>query len=227
MPTNRRSRRPKPRNGRVNSRQASIPVLKDIRDIVQNQSIRAAPMVHDVQKMTLSRNRVCSFAITYPVLSITTNTVNPQAGGIAPTFDSLPGYSSLASCFDQYRIMQCVVFFEPRNPVAALAAGGTISTAIDYDDIAAPAANDLQQYDTNLDVPIGTYFERVLNPHIAYAAYATGAFTSYANQRAGWLDVASPSVPHYGLKYFVTSTTASIPVYDVKCTVLVQFRSQR
>jgi len=213
-------------NGRRNTN-SSTPVLRDIRNVMQLQAIHAAPMVRDVQKMTLSRNRVCSFAVTYPAFSITSNTVVAQAGSLTPTFDALPGYASLAACFDQYRIMQVVAFFEPRNPSAALAVGGTISTALDYDDGSAPAANDLQQYDTDLDVPIGTYFERVFNPRIAYAAYGSGAFTSYANQRAGWIDVASPSVPHYGLKFFMTSGTSSIPVYDVKATVLIQFRSQR
>jgi hypothetical protein len=204
-----------------------LQILKDVRDTLRDQALRMTPMVRDVQMMHLSRSRVCSFVLfsDYQLIAVSASS-NTAFGGYI-TLANFAGYADYTTCFDQYRILQVVYTFEPLGSFAALALGYTIGVSFDYDDATAPSAvSDLEQFDTFMSVPLGQYFQRILNPRIAYAAYS-GAFSSYANQRAGWIDCASSAVQHFGIKWFVPATGTSLNAYAVKAQAFVQFRSQR
>jgi len=228
MPNNRRNSRNRgpPRR---RTQPPSLQVLRDIRGVMEDQALHQSPMVPDVQMMKIARNRVCSFVGAYDATTISVSSTAPSGGAFATALANVTGYGDLAAVFDQYRIMQLVFTFEVvGSPAAVQAAGANFYTALDYDDQTAPTSQAvLQQYDTCMNVPVGTYFKRVFNPRIAYAAYGSGAFTSYANQKAGWIDVASPGVAHYGVKYWINQGSSSLVAYNVAVQVFLQFRSQR
>jgi len=62
-------------------------------------------------------------------------------------------------------------------------------------------------------------------PHVAVASYS-GTFTSFTNEVAPWIDIASPSVQHYGLKTACTPTTAVVQ-YTARARLSVSFRNVR
>jgi len=58
---------------------------------------------------------------------------------------------------------------------------------------------------------------------MAVAAFS-GAFTSYSNVPAGWIDSASPGVQHYGLKLYFESTPFGVISYEYSVRAKVSFR---
>jgi hypothetical protein len=208
-------------------------VMKDVRNILRDQAIHQAPLVHDVQLMRLARSRTCSFTLEADYTTLSSPTTNLNTGAISGILGNFPGYTELTAVFDQYRIMQMRLTFIPILSTSAVNSQGVlVYTAFDYDDVTAPdtvtGTQALMQYDTCLIVPAGVYFERIFNPRIAYAAYAAGVFTSYANQKANWLDAASSGVQHFGLKFAVTANASgsALNICYVKAQIFVQFRSQ-
>jgi len=168
------------------------------------------------------RNQIVNVTLGWDVTTLTSSNTTSTGTGFYCALSALAGYTDWAACFDAYKILQIRMYFQPTGTAIASA---PIQSAIDYDDYSAPTAGVLEQYDSFQTVPFGQYFERTFNPRIAVAAYS-GAFTSFANQRAGWLDIASPNVQHYGLKIYipVVNTVSSMVVTaQVHC----QFRYQR
>jgi hypothetical protein len=210
---------------------ATLPVLRDMRNLLRDQAVHQTSFVRDVQLMKLARNRVCSFVLEADYATIVSAPASTTYGAFAAILGNFVGYTELTSVFDQYRIMQMRMTFIPVVPMGnANAYGVLLYTAFDYDDVSPPiAVTDLEQYDTCLVIQAGTFFERICNPRVAYAAYGGGTFTSYANQRAGWIDAASSSVQHYGIKYAITANGSglSVNLYTLKMQIFVQFRSQR
>lgn len=147
-------------------------------------------------------------------LLVTTSTTVPvfaSFGFSASSFDQLTSFQNL---FDQYKIVDIEFWLQPENSTAP--AIGEFATVLDYDDTA-----NLSTYAQATDYPscvessilVGQY--RHFRPHIAVAAYS-GAFTSFANQIAPWIDMASPSVVHYGVKLAAQATpTAAVKIHGV------------
>jgi len=67
---------------------------------------------------------------------------------------------------------------------------------------------------------------RVFRPRIAMAAYSGSVFTSFANMTNVWLDTASNSVQHYGLKVAWTQTSVGVAV-DLLVRAEILFRGKR
>jgi len=229
MPRN-NSKRSNSRRGKRTSRTGNI-VLKDIRNTLRDQATHQIPLIPDVQLMKLSRTRVCSFVLEADYSTLSSASVATTYGAFAAVLGNFTGFTELVSAFDMYRIMQFRATFIPIVPSTSTNTNGVLLyTALDYDDItSATSVTDLEQYDTCQIVQAGAFFERICNPRIAYAAYGGGTFTSYANQRAGWIDAASTGVQHYGIKYALTgnSSGGAVNMYYMKMQIFVQFRSQR
>jgi len=145
------------------------------------------------------------------------------------TVNFLDQITSLTGVFDQYKIEMVEVWLTPRCSVVidnATANMGTFHTVIDYDD------NNLlttigQALDyTNVVVSSGSagHYRRFV-PHIAVAAYS-GTFTSFANETAPWIDAASPSVAHYGMKTAWTVTDI-VYSYDLQVRLHSAWRNIR
>ncbi len=130
---------------------------------------------------------------------------------------------ALAAVFDQYRIEQVETWLEPQAPNGT-AAVPTLYTAVDLDDANTPSSV------SNIQDHLGAIVSGGLaghyhkwRPHTATAVYS-GAFTSFANTPAQWIDCASPGVQHYGYKAGVVSTGGSY-AYTLTVRAVVSFRA--
>jgi hypothetical protein len=133
------------------------------------------------------------------------------------------GATSLTSVFDQYRFDQIECWLEVSNP-NAVAQYPQVSSAVDLDDATTPTAIG-QVFDhigAVTGVGVGGHYHR-FRPHMALATYS-GAFTSYANIPAGWVDCASPNVQHYGFKAAAVSQGAAIN-FQLTFRAVISFRA--
>lgn len=146
------------------------------------------------------------------------------------TTGDIQQYSSFASVFDQYKFVKCEIWLTPFGPgtttTYANTTGARFYTVTDYDDSNnLTSSGQAMQYEnvtmTNLNE--GVY--RSVEPHIAVAAYG-GAFTQFKNEKSGWIDVASSSVQHYGVKCILDPTVANNDViYYAMARITVHFRN--
>jgi hypothetical protein len=160
--------------------------------------------------------------------SITSSTTLTTFSGSVFTFHQQDQYASLGTVFDQYRIAMVEWTALPRVNVNDQAAvnTGQFGSVVDYDDATALTMfNQVYDY-TNAVVTEGyRQHQHVFVPHIAVAAFS-GAFTSYENVEAPWIDCGSPDVQHYGVKTAWMPTTSPL-TYDIRCRVWFQFRNVR
>jgi len=133
--------------------------------------------------------------------------------------------NSYLSVFDQYRIDYFEAWLEPRQSQSITTANtGTIVSAVDVDDSSVPLTyNQVEDHQSAIasSTYAGHYHAWV--PHIALASYS-GAFTSYANVPAIWLDSGSPAVQHYGLKV-ATSATGAVETFSLVVRARVSFKN--
>lgn len=154
----------------------------------------------------------------------TSNTV-PTFGSLSFTLSQLDQVSTFTALFDQYRINLIELWIKP-----ALGANNVFTdytSVIDFDD-----DSNLGSYSAALDYTnaVTTYLSeghyRVFQPHIAVAAYS-GAFTSFANEPAPWIDAASTGVKHYGLKLAAKVAIVNASPINVTARLHISFRNVR
>jgi hypothetical protein len=131
----------------------------------------------------------------------------------APTFYfALNNFSINSGFWDQYKIEAIRFSITPANNAIGLTTNSTttvtpIYCVIDYDDASALASQSAAQaYANCVTLNPGESLERVFQPRLALAAY-TGSFTGYANSPPMWLDAASNTVQHYGIKLWIPGVT--------------------
>lgn len=141
-----------------------------------------------------------------------TATVPAFFGGVtltvlSPTFSLLDDAANLSTLFDQYRISRIHWTFRPMYTSENFVAPDIVPliyTVCDFDDGAAPTTlAQLREYQ-GCQTHLTDSFTMSCVPHVANAVYS-GAFTSYGNMTAPWIDIASQGVYHYGLKVAVTA----------------------
>jgi len=143
-------------------------------------------------------------------------------------------YTTFQGLFDQYRIDEVQMVIRPVGQaqyVVGIASEKVplLYTVIDYDDNTAPSGtSQLKEY-SNCSVSL---YETVcirFRPHAALATYS-GAFTSFANIASPWLDIAYPSVQHYGVKMAceagLTGQT-SLQYWEITIKQKVSFKNVR
>jgi hypothetical protein len=175
----------------------------------------------------LPDNQIYTTNAEYETLSaFSSSTTVPVFYGTYFTVGSLDQFSSLSAVFDQYRVDEVEWWCVPNNHVTSQNGGGFLTSVVDYDDANAlstvPQALDYQNALTN-EASAGHY--RRFKPHAAVAMYS-GTFASYGNIESPWIDCASPSVQHYGIKIAVTAMS-SISGYNTITRLLVSFRNVR
>lgn len=215
----------RPRKG-AGSETASL--LKQLIELTNRQTIRDAPVVPDVKPRSQRRHRIYPFTRAID-LGIQTPSVTVETfTSYTFTLSALPDSTEFTALFDQYRIMQVRIEFTPLfTDTSATVAYPPIYTAIDYDDANSVTGAQINEYDSVMFTPTGTYFERIFVPRIALAAYS-GAFTSFGQPKAGfWIDCASPSVVHYGLKTVLPVAGAANQVWSVRAHLMLEFRESR
>jgi len=172
-------------------------------------------------------NSVHKFIQTTDLTTVfTSSTTNPVGYARSFTFADLAQYTSFSTIFDQYKITDIEVWLSPGFTNSSSFTPGTsgyLYTVTDYDDDTTPSSvTNLQQYTNCIMTPgfMGHY--RRWKPHVAEALYS-GAFSSYGNISAPWIDIASNSVKHYGFKAMVAPAASSATVVSYQLTMRLHF----
>lgn len=133
------------------------------------------------------------------------------------TLAGIPNNTEFTNLFDSYQIRKVVVKMYPLNNSASTveagapngnpAVSGFAHLIHDYDDATMPTAteagvNELRQFPNyKIRRLVGNGFKMVIKPRFATAAYRSGVTWGYSQgKRDAWLDIATPDVPHYGIK---------------------------
>lgn len=153
----------------------------------------------------------------------TTPTISVYASR-AFTVSDFSGASNLLSVFDQYKIdqIECWVEMVTPNVTSGMA---FVSTVVDIDDANVPtsAGQVVDKIGAISGTTNGGRYHK-WKPHVAEALYS-GTFTSYGNMPSQWIDSASPSVQHYGIKAVAISNAASAHVYSLVFRAVISFRA--
>lgn len=153
----------------------------------------------------------------------TTSTTVPTFSSSYFVLSSFPSAANYTNLFDQYRFELVEVWVEPRTPQGTTTFS-TFTTAVDLDDANTPTSvGDVAAKQGAIigDGGAGRYHR--WQPHMAVATFS-GAFTSYANEPASWIDSASPNVQHFGFKAAFSSTPSAIS-YNLDVRATVTFRA--
>ncbi len=225
MPQNRRSRPRRRNNNRKNNVVATK--LDTLVDLQKTQVHGSVPLVRDVPRIRMKRNKVYTFVRSYPNFVLSAPASAPDyLNAMNFTLSALPSSTEFTALFDQYRIVQVTVRF---LPLAGVGSGSSpLITAIDYDDSSTPVAvTDLLQYDSHVMTQPGVTLERTFTPRVSTAVYS-GTFTSFASApNSLWIDVASPNTQYYGLKLAVAAASGSTANWNVLSEYVMQFRNVR
>lgn len=152
---------------------------------------------------------------------LSTSTVATTYASTAFTLSLFP-VSAYTSLFDQYRIDELELWIEPRAAQGATVFD-TMYTCVDLDDANVPTSvSDVSLKQGALIGMGGSGRYHRWQPHMAVAVYS-GAFTSYGNEPAGWIDCASPAVQHFGFKAAFAATPVSV-LYSYEVRAKVTFR---
>jgi hypothetical protein len=136
--------------------------------------------------------------------------------------------TTFTSLFDQYRFLSMSVAVLPRQSITTTASGQpSYFTVVDYDDATTPTSRAFMvDYDNCTQCEVYESVSRTFSPHVALSAYS-GAFTSFANRAYQWIDVASPTVQHYGFKFWIDVCSAPVPVWDISISYVIEFQNTR
>jgi hypothetical protein len=150
-----------------------------------------------------------------------------QAQGFSMT--NVPDVSNFSSLFDQYRIALIEAWILPwdSNTAAVGEIPGLLASVVDYDDATSTSYAQLMEYQNVLIGHTTQAHYRKFVPHVAVAAYGSGVFTSFANEVAPWIDMASTGVTHYGLKVACNVGTGTQRSFDLVCRFTIDLRNVR
>jgi len=134
--------------------------------------------------------------------------------------------TQLAAVFDQYRISGIEVWLAPSYSSATTNASGLFTSVVDYDDATAltTVASALDYENALTSEGISGHYHKFV-PHVAVASYS-GTFVSFNNVTAPWIDAASSTVQHYGIKTAWPATVA-VYAYDLVAKLHMEFRNVR
>lgn len=155
---------------------------------------------------------------------ITSSATVPTFGAANFTLANLANSAIYTTCFDQYKFLEIEVWIEPSQGASSVPTNvGILATSVDLDDSNTPSSFPVVESAQNALVTssmAGHYHK--FQPHMAVAVYS-GAFTSFANAPADWIDCASSSVQHYGIKGAISNTT-SVSTWIYSARVKIAFR---
>jgi len=154
----------------------------------------------------------------------TSTTLNTGAGRAFTSAD-ITQFSNFVTIFDQYKFDTIELWIMPNSAtVGANEGSGLLVSAVDYDNATGVTPTVLMEH-TNAAISLhncGHY--HIFKPHVAVAAYS-GAFTSYKNDLADWIDCVSTGVQHFGIVVASAPTPIGIQTIDVLCRINVTFRN--
>jgi hypothetical protein len=174
---------------------------------------------------------VTSIKKTYGIGAVLSSSSAEVLNAYNFTVNSIEDIASYAACFDLYRITRIEVSIRAMSALAIPT--GTLPytylvTAIDLDDSAAESTvSRVLNYQSAKIVRPGQDLTFNFVPRVATALYS-GAFSSYGSLASPWIDAASLTVQHYGLKTgIIQSTSSNAHGWYIFATLFVDFASPR
>jgi hypothetical protein len=155
----------------------------------------------------------------------TTSTTVPTYSGTVFALSALSNASAYTAVFDQYMIEEIEMWiFTGADGVDAITSSiGIWNSAVDYDDGNTPTTiQQVSDKQTNVASSIQAGHYHKWRPQFALGAYS-GTFASFGAGR-GWIDCASPSVQHYGLKTSCAATPINSFVFSSVVRYTISFR---
>lgn len=224
----------------MNSKHLMTQSRKSQRNLESSQNIASRrPLPGDGKTWTLEMAVPRSRFRTNPQVFTINQTVTTQAyfntviatpsfAALSFTLGDLPQYTTLTSLFDQYRFEEVEFWLAPQVSSAPSGTSGQLFTVVDYDDATAlTTVNQANEYTTCVTGPLKNGHYRRIVPRMAVAAFAIGVFTSFTNVGPQWIDAASPSVQHYGIKIACSPTPGGVVTFDLTLRYKVSFLSVR
>jgi hypothetical protein len=219
------SRHPKPYKRRGNKRRKLLP---------SNHQVVNWLGISNPPRMRVSENNeITSFIQEIPSTTLAQTAITSAFAAYGFQFSFLDQVASIQALFDQYRIAMVEVTLRPMYNAVTMQSSGTtvplLYTVVDYDDATAPTAlGTLRAYANCIESEYETQVRRFV-PHAALGAY-TGSFGGFANVPAPWLDAASSTVQHYGLKIGIDpgqSGQTALQAWTITFRYLLQVRNVR
>ena len=131
--------------------------------------------------------------------------VYPQTAAVPTSFafhlNLLPSYSEITAMYDQYRIDQIDIIYEPASrcgPSAATTSNGAphMLTRVDYDNSAALTYDQLRECSNTMVHSVFERWEHSFKPRVSPEVYNGVASTGYMVASGDpWISTGSPSVP--------------------------------
>ncbi len=170
-------------------------------------------------------NRVYTTSQEYVTTLTSISNTTPTFGALNFQVSSLPQIADLSNVFDQYKIDLVEVWITPLGQ--NIGNYQRTASVIDYDDSAVLTTfNAALNYPNCVCTMASNGHYRKFRPHMAVAAFASSAFTSYKNVPSDWIDMVSQNVEHYGLKWAAEAATSNNTV-DVLVRLTCSFRKVR
>lgn len=143
-----------------------------------------------------------------------------SGGGVwSWALNQVPSYSEIENMFDQYKL--CMVKLHVAYSAQPQAQTGTLANppgniefywAKDYTDVTTPTnVNTLMQMQgvQQRTLDASRPFNISIKPRFASQVYVSAVGTGYSPRR-GWLQCSDNSVPHYGIKYWVSPALSGV-----------------
>jgi len=139
-------------------------------------------------------------------------------------------YTAMTSVFDRYMIEAIRFSISPQqNAIGGLGAGLTdLYCVIDYDDANALTLATSQSSINVIKLSPGESLQRTFKPALAVSLY-NSSFTGFGSRTDQWVDSASTSVQHYGVKLYIPPTNnigqTNFQIWDVQAEYFVRFKN--
>jgi len=180
-------------------------------------------------------NRIYSFCRTTFVNTINQSAATDIKGQLSFMLSNLDDYNDFTQLFDQYRINKVVCRFIPKYTVSNLNTGAATNvtrffSCIDTNDNSIPSnLNEIRQYQTCKITNATKSHTRTVacKPIIGAFTYA-GSFVAPMTIPKGWINCASATVEHFGLKYGIDQgVTGTLQSWGVEIKYYLSFRTVR
>lgn len=183
----------------------------------------------------LARAQVYSFKrFLSGKVNITGSDVVPNVGGgVSFTLNDVPSSGEFTVLFDQYKIAgiayRWVVSVDPM--IATTKKYPQLVWTHDYDDAVAPSNfNEIAQYPALREHWFGdsrqTTRWQYIKPARAAVEYESAVLSAYRPQWKGFIDCASSTAPHNGIKYWVNGLQAGVSLF-LQCRYYMVFKNAR
>jgi hypothetical protein len=204
------------KGARKTPKKRSVPDGKTVSKMFNPVASRPQPALTSLEQGIMV---TLDYSTAFLVSSITV----PVQASVAFTVSLFAQSANYLALFDQYKIDQIECWLEPQNLNTAVTTV-PLASCVDLDDANSTVF-------TSVESKQGSIVSTTLNghyhkwkPHVAIAEYS-GAFTSFGNAPAAWIDAASPNVQHYGMKAATAGSDGVARTVLLTARALVSFRT--